>query len=179
MNACRREPTDATPVWLMRQAGRYMKEYRELRSRMGFLELCRRADLAAEITVRAAQKLGVDAAIIFSDLLLIAQPMGFELQYDKGEGPVLRPPLQSASQVDRLREVEPRESLGYVLDAIRQTRAQLDDGTPLLGFAGAPFTLASYLIEGGASRSYLRTKALMYRDPGSWRALMEYLARNL
>jgi uroporphyrinogen decarboxylase len=179
MKACRREPTDATPVWLMRQAGRYMKEYRDLRAQMPFLELCRNPDLAAEITVRAAQKLGVDATIIFADLLLIAEPMGFDLRYDKGEGPAVRPALRAASQVDRLREVEPRESLGYLLEAIRRARSQLDRGTPLLGFAGAPFTLASYLIEGGSSRNYRHTKTLMYRDPGSWRALMEYLARNL
>jgi uroporphyrinogen decarboxylase len=179
MKACRREPTDATPVWLMRQAGRYLKQYRDLRARMSFLELCKNSTLAAEIAVAAAQQLGVDAAIIFADLLLIAEPMGFELQYDKSEGPAVMPPIRKPSDVDRLREVQPRESLGYLLDAIRQARAELDQRRPLLGFAGAPFTLASYLIEGGASRIYSRTKTLMYRDPGAWRALMEYLTRNL
>src|SRR5439155_11438283 len=174
MKACRREPTDATPVWLMRQAGRYMKEYRDLRAQVSFLEVCKNPDLVVEITVSAARKLGVDAAITFADLLLIAEPMGFDLRYDKDEGPAVRPALRAASQVDRLREVEPRESLGYLLQAIRQARSQLDRGTPLLGFAGAPFTLASYLIEGGSSRNYRHTKTLMYRDPGSWRALMEY-----
>src|SRR5438128_253868 len=179
MKACRREPTDATPVWLMRQAGRYMKEYRDLRAQMPFLELCRNPDLAAEITVRAAQKLGVDAAIIFADLLLIAEPMGFDLQYDKGEGPAIKPPIRGASDLERLREVEPQDALAYLLEAIRRARAELDPGIPLLGFAGAPFTLASYLIEGGASRDYRHTKAMMYRDPEAWRALVEHLARNL
>ena len=179
MKACRLETTALTPVWLMRQAGRYMKDYRELRARTPFLELCKNAPLAAEITVRAAEKLGVDAAIIFSDLLLIAEPMGLELQYDKTDGPVISPPLRAAADVDHLRDVEPGESLNYVLEAIRQARASLDASLPLLGFAAAPFTLASYLIEGGASRDYRRTKSIMYQDPEAWRALMEYLARNL
>jgi uroporphyrinogen decarboxylase len=178
MKACRREPTDRTPVWLMRQAGRYMKEYRDLRAQVPFLEVCKNPDLVVEITVSAARKLGVDAAIIFADLLLIAEPMGFDLRYDKGEGPAIKPPLRAASDLERLREVEPQESLTYLLEAIRRTRAELDPEIPLLGFAGAPFTLASYLIEGGASRDYRHTKAMMYRDPEAWRALMEHLARN-
>lgn len=179
MKACRREPVDATPVWLMRQAGRYMKEYRDLRARVPFLELCKNPGLVSEVTVSAASKLGVDAAIIFADLLLIAEPLGFTLEYDTGEGPVVKPALRQASDVDRLREVEPQESLSYFYDAIRQTRADLHPGLPLIGFAAAPFTLASYLIEGGGSRNYVHTKRLMYRDPGAWRALMEHLARNL
>ena len=179
MKACRREPTDATPVWLMRQAGRYMKEYRDLRAQVSFLEVCKNPDLVVEITVSAARKLGVDAAIIFADLLLIAEPMGFDLRYDKGEGPAIKPPIRGASDLERLREVEPQTALAYLLEAIRRARAELDPGIPLLGFAGAPFTLASYLIEGGASRDYRHTKAMMYRDPEAWRALMEHLARNL
>jgi len=179
MKACRREPTDATPVWLMRQAGRYMKEYRDLRAQVSFLEVCKNPDLVVEITVSAARKLGVDAAIIFADLLLIAEPMGFDLRYDKGEGPAIKPPIRGASDLERLREVEPQDALAYLLEAIRRARAELDPGIPLLGFAGAPFTLASYLIEGGASRDYRHTKAMMYRDPEAWRALMEHLARNL
>lgn len=178
MKACRREPVDMTPVWLMRQAGRYMKDYRELRARVPFLELCKSPDLVAEITVSAAEKLGVDAAILFADLLLIVEPLGFELEYEKGEGPQVRPTIGSAADVDRMCEVEP-EALGYVFEAIRRTRAALRPELPLLGFAAAPFTLASYLIEGGGSRSYTRTKAFMYSDPGAWRALMEHLARNL
>lgn len=179
MKACRLEPVDRTPVWLMRQAGRYMKEYRELRARVPFLELCKRPDLAAEITATAARRLGVDAAIIFADLLLIAEPLGFKLAYDQGEGPRLEPALRDAAAVGHLREVHPEDSLGYVFEAIRQTRAALDPMLPLLGFAAAPFTLASYLIEGGGSRNYRHTKALMLEDGGAWRALMEHLAHNL
>jgi len=179
MKACRFEAVDATPVWLMRQAGRYMKEYRDLRARVPFLELCKNPALVSEVTVTAAEKLGVDAAIIFADLLLIVEPLGLHLEYDKGEGPVISPGLREAADIDRLREVVPEESLAYFYDAIRQTRSDLNRKLPLIGFAGCPFTLASYLIEGGGSRNYRHTKALMYRDAGAWRALMEFLARNL
>ena len=179
MKACRREPVDATPVWLMRQAGRYMREYRDLRARIPFLTLCKDPSLVSEVTVTAAQKLGVDAAIIFADLLLIVEPLGFGLEYGSGDGPLVSPPLREAANVDRLREVEPQESLGYLFEAIRQTRADLQPEIPLLGFAAAPFTLASYLIEGGGSRNYIHTKKLMYGEPEAWRALMEHLARNL
>jgi uroporphyrinogen decarboxylase len=178
MKACRREPVDVTPVWLMRQAGRYMKQYRELRARVPFLKLCKSPDLVAEITVTAAEKLRVDAAILFADLLLIVEPLGFELEYEKGEGPQVRPAIRGAEDVDRLREVEPG-ALGYVFDGIRRTRSALKPGLPLLGFAAAPFTLASYLIEGGGSRSYALTKAFMYSDAGAWRTLMEHLTHNL
>jgi uroporphyrinogen decarboxylase len=179
MKACRLEPVDATPIWLMRQAGRYMREYRELRARVPFLELCKNPQLVSEVTVTAAERLGVDAAIIFADLLLIVEPLGYQLEYDRGEGPVIKPRLAQPDDVGRLREVEPEESLGYVFDAIRQTRADLNPRTPLIGFAGAPFTLASYLIEGGGAKNYRHTKTLMYRDPGAWCALMEHLARSL
>jgi uroporphyrinogen decarboxylase len=179
MKACRREPVDSTPIWLMRQAGRYMKEYRELRAKVPFLELCKSPELVSEITVTAADRLGVDAAIIFADLLLIVEPLGLHLEYDKGEGPVIAPKLRKPADVDRLREVEPEESLGYLYEAIRRTRADLNPKIPLIGFAGAPFTLASYLIEGGGSRNYRHTKSLMYSDAGAWRALMEHLARSL
>jgi uroporphyrinogen decarboxylase len=176
MKSCRREPVDATPVWLMRQAGRFMKEYRELRARVPFLELCKNPDLVAEVTVGAARKLGVDAAIIFADLLLIIEPLGLELEYGKGEGPIIRPALREPGDVDRLRNVEPEESLGYLYEAIRRTRAALPPDLPLIGFAGAPFTVASYMIEGGASKTFRHTKTLMYRDEGAWRALMERLS---
>ena len=179
MKACRLEPVDATPVWLMRQAGRYLPEYRELRERVPFLDLCKTPELSAEVAVNAAQRLGVDAAIIFADLLLIAEPLGFQLAYDRGEGPGLEPALREPADVDRLREVNPEDTLDYLFNAIRRTRAELDSALPLLGFAGAPFTLASYLIEGGGSRHYRHTKALMFGDAGAWRALMEHLARNL
>lgn len=179
LKACRREPVDSTPIWLMRQAGRYMKEYRDLRAKVPFLELCKNPALVSEVTVTAAERLKVDAAIIFADLLLIVEPLGFELEYDKGEGPVITPKLQKPADVDRLREVVPEESLRYLYDAIRQTRADLNPKLPLIGFAGAPFTLASYLIEGGGSKNYRHTKTLMYADSGAWRALMEHLARSL
>ena len=179
MRACRKQPVDATPIWLMRQAGRYMKEYRELRAKVPFLALCKNPRLVSEVTVTAARKLGVDAAIIFADLLLIVEPLGFSLVYGPGEGPIIKPALRSAREVDQLREVDPQQSLAYLYDAIRQTRADLDPKLPLIGFAACPFTLASYLIEGGGSRNYRHTKGLMYRDPGAWRALMEHLARNL
>jgi uroporphyrinogen decarboxylase len=163
----------------MRQAGRYMKEYRELRAKVPFLELCKNPDLVSEVTVTAARKLGVDAAIIFADLLLIVEPMGFGLAYDQGEGPSIRPALRSPDDLARLQEVEPQQSLAYLYDGIRRTRANLDPEMPLIGFAACPFTLASYLIEGGGSRNYRYTKAMMYRDAGAWQGLMEHLARNL
>jgi uroporphyrinogen decarboxylase len=178
LKACRREPVDVTPVWLMRQAGRYMKSYRELRARVPFLELCMSPDLVAEVTVGAAETLGVDAAILFADLLLILEPLGFELEYEKGEGPQVRPAIRNSADIDRISELQPG-ALDYVYQGIGRTRAALSPSLPLIGFAAAPFTLASYLIEGGGSRNYTRTKAFMHRDPGAWRALMERLAHNL
>jgi uroporphyrinogen decarboxylase len=179
MKACRREPVDATPVWLMRQAGRYQKEYRELRARVPFLDLCKSPELVAKVTISAAKSIGADAAIIFADLLLIAEPLGFKLAYEKGEGPQIWPPIRKASEIGRLKEVEPADSLDYLMKAIRMTRLELDPELPLIGFGGAPFTLASYLIEGGASRNFRLTKALMYQDPVAWAMLMSHLARNL
>ncbi len=179
MKACRCEPVDATPIWLMRQAGRYMKDYRDLRARVPFLDLCKNPALVSEVTVTAAEKLGVDAAIIFADLLLIVEPLGLHLEYGKGEGPIITPPLRDARDIGRLADVNPEAALAYFYEGIRQTRSDLNPRLPLLGFAGCPFTLASYLIEGGGSRNYRYTKAMMYRAPGAWRALMEHLARNL
>jgi uroporphyrinogen decarboxylase len=179
MRACRRETVPYTPVWLMRQAGRYMREYREVRAHVGFLELCKTPELAAEVTVTAAERLQVDAAIIFADILLIIEPMGIELEFAKGEGPVIHNPVRSARDVERLREVEDIEALGYVMEAIRQTRRALPPALPLIGFSGAPFTLASYIIEGGGSRNYVHTKSLMYADAGAWHALMSLIARAL
>lgn len=177
MKAARREPTARTPVWLMRQAGRFQPEYRQLREKVPFLELCKTPDLCAEIACTTVERLGVDAAILFSDLLVILEPMGMALEYLPGDGPVLHNPLRSAADVDRLLELESAEPLAYVMEAVRKTRASLDEALPLIGFAGAPFTLAAYAIEGGSSRDYRRTKALMYRDTGAWDALMGRLAR--
>jgi uroporphyrinogen decarboxylase len=179
MKACRLERVDATPVWLMRQAGRYLKEYQALRARTSFLGLCKSPVKAAEVTVMATERIGADAAITFSDLLLIAEPMGFSLEYDNEPAPRATPALRTASDLNRLKEVEPQESLGYVFEAINRARSMLDPSKPLIGFAGAPFTLASYLIEGGPSKSFRHTKTLMFREPEAWRELMDYLVRNL
>jgi uroporphyrinogen decarboxylase len=176
--ACRRQPTPYTPVWIMRQAGRYMAEYREVRARLGFLELCKTPDMAAEVTITAVEKLGVDAAIIFADILLVLEPMGAGLEFAPGDGPVIHRPVREPADIDRLHDVEP-EALSYVYEAVRRARAGLRPEIPLIGFAGAPFTLASYLIEGGGSRDYARTKRLMHGDPGAWDALMQHLVRAL
>jgi uroporphyrinogen decarboxylase len=177
MKAVRREPVAHTPIWLMRQAGRYMPEYRELRQKVSFLELCKNPDLCAEVMLEAVERLGVDAAIIFSDLLLILEPMGIDLEFSAGEGPVLKNPIRTAADVDRMGELETVEPLNYVMETVRKTRAGLSESLPLIGFAGAPFTLAAYTIEGGSSRDYRRAKSLMYTDTGAWDALMGRLAR--
>ena len=179
MRACRREPAPYTPVWLMRQAGRYMPEYREVRARTSFLELCKTPELAAEVTVYAAERLKVDAAIIFADILLIIEPMGLDLEFSKGEGPLIHNPVRAARDVDRLREVEDVAALDYVYEAIRLTRCALPPHVPLIGFAGAPFTLASYIVEGGASKNYVHTKTLMHNDSGAWHAMMSRISRAL
>ena len=179
MRACRREQTPYTPVWLMRQAGRYMKEYREVRARHSFLEMCKRPEVASEVTVYAAHRLNVDAAIIFADILLIIEPMGLDLEFARGEGPVIHNPVRTAADVDRVREVEDVNFLDYVYEAIRITRRELRPHVPLIGFCGAPFTLASYICEGGGSKNYVNTKRLMYTDPGAWHALMSRIARAL
>jgi uroporphyrinogen decarboxylase len=177
MRACRREPTGYTPIWLMRQAGRYMPEYRRIREQHGFLELCRNPQLCSEIMCTAVERLGVDAAILFSDLLPILEPMGMDLEFAQGEGPVIHNPLRESADVERVVELDSADALAFVVDAVRQTRADLPAHIPLIGFAGAPFTLASYAIEGGASRDFLHTKTLMYRDAGAWESLMGRLSR--
>jgi uroporphyrinogen decarboxylase len=177
LKAARREPVEHTPIWLMRQAGRYMPEYRELRQKISFLELCKNSDLSAEVMITAVQRLGVDAAILFSDLLLILEPLGIGLEFSAGEGPVLGNPVRTAADVDRLAELETIDPLAYVIDTVRKTRAGLPEAIPLIGFAGAPFTLAAYAIEGGSSRDYRLAKSLMYNDTGAWDALMGRLAR--
>jgi uroporphyrinogen decarboxylase len=175
LKACRREVAGVTPIWLMRQAGRYMPEYRELRSKVAFLDLCRRPELAAEVTVTAADRLGVDAAILFADILLILEPLGFMLEFSKGEGPVIHNPVKTSSDVDRLQPLIDLEPLAFVPAAVRMIRAALPASVALIGFAGAPFTLACYAIEGGSSRHYDRAKAFMYRDSAAWDKLMETL----
>jgi len=175
--ACRRQPTAFTPVWLMRQAGRYLPEYRAVRSRLSLLDLCKTPEAAAEVTVTAARKLGVDAAIIFADILLVAEPMGVGLAFVKGEGPMIERPVRSRADVDRLRDVDPAEDVPFVFEAVRLARRELAGRIPLIGFAGAPFTLASYLIEGHPSQGFFLTKRLMYAEPETWGSLMERLTR--
>ena len=177
--ACRREKTPYTPVWLMRQAGRYMEEYRELRAKFSFLDLCKRPDLAAEITVTPVERLGVDAAILFADILLLLEPMGVGLEYTKEDGPMIQRPVRTGPDVDRLLEFAPEKAFPFVFETVRKSCAALNGKVPLIGFSGAPFTLASYLIEGGGSRNYLHTKHLIYSDPGAWSALMERLSRAI
>ncbi|HWZ92644.1 MAG TPA: uroporphyrinogen decarboxylase [Polyangiaceae bacterium] len=172
LRACRREPVDATPIWFMRQAGRYMPEYRALRAKYTLLELCKNPELACEVTLQPVLAHGVDAAILFADILLPLEPMGAPFEFAKGEGPVIHHPVRDRKAVDALRVIDPEEGLGYVLDAIKLIRKELDGKTPLIGFAGAPFTLASYLIEGGKSSNYALTKRMMYGEPDTWHALM-------
>lgn len=179
MRACRRQSVPFTPVWLMRQAGRYMKEYREVRAKSSFLELCKTPELAAEVTVYAAHRLNVDAAIIFADILLILEPLGIEIEFAKGDGPKIHNPIKTGLDVERVREVETTDSLSYVFEAIKKTRADLRPNIPLIGFAGAPFTLASYMIEGGGSKNYVDTKTLMYTDSGAWHEMMGRISRAL
>jgi uroporphyrinogen decarboxylase len=169
LRACRREAVDKTPVWFMRQAGRYMPEYRALREKHSLLTLCRTPELAVEVTLQPVRALGVDAAILFSDLLLPLEPMGIPFDFQAGEGPVIERPLRSRADIEALRRFDPRAELGMVLEAIRLLRRELE--IPLIGFAGAPFTLASYAIEGGHSASFALTKGLMYGDPDSWHRL--------
>jgi uroporphyrinogen decarboxylase len=175
LRACRREPTDVTPVWFMRQAGRYMEEYRALRAKRTLLELCKTPELAVEVTLQPL-RLGMDAAILFADILLPLEPMGAPFEFAKGEGPVVHAPVRDRASIDALRVFDPEEGLGYVLEAVRLLRRELDGKTPLIGFAGAPFTIASYLVEGGKSSDYRRTKQLMWAEPDSWALLMGKIA---
>jgi len=176
LRACRGQAVPYTPVWFMRQAGRYLPEYRAIRERASLLEICRTPDLAAEVTLQPVERLGVDAAILFADILLPFEPLGLGLSFAKGEGPVVARPIRSPADVARLPEVDPTESLGYVLEAARASRRALDGRVPLIGFAGAPFTLASYAIEGGGSRDFVTTKRFMYQEPDAWHRLLDRLA---
>ena len=178
VRACKSLPVDSTPVWFMRQAGRYMPEYRAVRKRHSLVEICKDPALAAEVTITAAEKLGVDAAIIFADLLLPLEPMGLDFHFEAGEGPVVEKPVRTAKDISRL-HADAAGDLGYVAESIRRVVQHFGARLPVIGFSGAPFTLASYMIEGGSSRSYLETKKLMYRDPKAWDALMKKLVAVL
>jgi uroporphyrinogen decarboxylase len=176
LRACRCEPVDVTPVWFMRQAGRYMPEYRAIRERFGLLDICRSPELAVEVTLQPVEAIEVDAAIIFSDLLLPLEPMGLPFSFVKGEGPAFDNPIRHEADIDRLRRIDPRQDLSHLLDTIRLAREALAGRVPLIGFAGAPFTLASYAIEGGPSRDFAKTKSLMYGAPEAWHKLAALLA---
>jgi uroporphyrinogen decarboxylase len=171
LDACRRRPTDVRPVWFMRQAGRYMKPYRDIRQKHGILDICKRPDLAAEVTLQPVEILDVDAAIIFADLLLPVEPMGLRLRFAAGEGPVIDNPVRTSSDIDSL-SISNTDDLGYVGESIQQVVKALAGRVPVIGFVGAPFTMASYMIEGGPSRTFLKTKTMMYRDETLWRRLM-------
>jgi len=173
LRACRREPVDCTPVWMMRQAGRYMAEYRALREKYSLLELCKTPELAMQVTLQPL-RLGMDAAILFADILLPLEPMGAPFEFAKGEGPVIHAPMSTKADVDKLRVMDPQDGLQYVLDAIKLLKKELK--IPLIGFAGAPFTLSSYLVEGGKSTHFAKTKKLMYSEPETWNTLVGKLA---
>ncbi len=173
LRACRRQPVDRTPVWFMRQAGRYMKEYRALREKHSILALAKTPELACEVTLQPVRAMPVDAAIIFADILLPIEPMGAKLRF--APAPCIDNPIRTPGDVARLRSFDPREGLSFVLQAIRLTKSELG-GLPLIGFAGAPFTLASYLIEGGPSKDFAKTKAFMHENPAAWERLMKKIA---
>jgi uroporphyrinogen decarboxylase len=178
VRACKRLPVDTTPVWFMRQAGRYMPEYRAVRREHSILEICKTPKLAAEVTITAAEKLGVDAAIIFADLLLPLEVMGMPFHFAAGEGPVIEKPLRSAGDIKNLRD-DRAADLGYIAESVRMVAKHFESRVPVIGFCGAPFTLASYMIEGGGSRNYIETKKMMYTAPQAWDSLMRKLVRVL
>ena len=174
LNACQRQSVDATPIWLMRQAGRYMSEYRALRQKYGILEIIKTPELACEVTMQPINAFDLDAAIIFADILPPLEGMGLSLEFVKGEGPVIHNPVRAAADIAALRTPPPEESLAFTLEAIRLARQELSGkGIPLIGFSGAPFTLASYAIEGGSSRNWVHAKGLMMSQPALWRELMD------
>lgn len=174
LRACLRQPVDMTPVWFLRQAGRYMPEYQAVRRNHSLLAICKSPELAAEVTITAAEKLDVDAAIIFADLLLPLEPLGLDFTFQSGEGPVVHRPVRTFEDISGLR-IDRTAELGYVSEAIRRVQDHFGQQKAVIGFCGAPFTLASYMIEGGGSRHYIGTKRLMYSDPGAWRTLLEKL----
>ncbi len=175
INACRRQPVDCTPVWMMRQAGRYLPEYREIRAKHTFLEMCKTPELAAEVTIQPIRRYEIDAAIIFADILLPLEPMGIGLEFAKGEGPVIHNPVRTMSDVQKLKPIDAATQIEYLMTAIKIVLKELNGKVPLIGFSGAPFTLASYIIEGGGSRNYEHAKTMMFAEPKAWHKLMEHL----
>ena len=179
LRACHRLPTASTPVWFMRQAGRYMPEYHAIREKYSLIEICQHPEIAAEVTMQPVRALGVDAAILFADILLPVIPLGLGLEFAKGEGPVIASSVRTLEDVRAMKPFDAESDLGYVMDAIRILRNELPHNIPLIGFCGAPFTVASYIIEGGSSREFLKTKTMMYSAPEVWHALMEKLSNVL
>jgi uroporphyrinogen decarboxylase len=179
LRACRRQPTEYTPVWLMRQAGRYMKEYMAIRGKHTFLEMCKTPELACEVTLQPIKAFALDAAIIFADILLPLEGMGIKLEFAKNEGPQIKNPVRTKKDIDAVRIINPAQDVPYLIKAIKMVKSELNGKVPLIGFSGAPFTLASYIIEGEGSRNYIHTKSLMYSDPGAWKAFMEKIAEIL
>ncbi|MDB4614085.1 uroporphyrinogen decarboxylase [bacterium] len=179
LKAARLEPTDTTPIWIMRQAGRYMPEYMAVRNKVTFIELCKTPELAAEVTLTAQQILGVDAAILFADLLPLLEPMGIDLEYIKGKGPVIHNPLRTVAEVDAIKPITNFDDMGFVYDTVKLVREGLPADIPLIGFAGLPFTLASYCIEGGGSKNYVNAKSMMYNEPSAWHGLMQKLVESV
>ncbi|HRC54767.1 MAG TPA: uroporphyrinogen decarboxylase [Kofleriaceae bacterium] len=177
LRACRRQPVERTPVWMMRQAGRYLPSYREVRSRSSFLEMCRTPALACEVTLQPIDQLGFDAAILFSDILITLPAMGLEVAFPEA-GPKIQAPVRTAAGIDALVVPDPEQEVGYVMEAVRQIRRALQNRVPLIGFAGAPFTMATYAVEGGGSKDYPHTKALLFGDPASAHRLLDKLART-
>lgn len=177
LRACRREPVDATPVWFMRQAGRFLPEYRKIREKYDVISICKNPDLCAEVTALPVRTLGVDAAIMFADIMLPLESMGVGFKIEEGLGPVIDEPILSSKSANSLTDLDPKNDVPFVLEAIAQTKKTLN--VPLIGFSGAPFTLASYLIEGRPSRDFVHTKSLMYRDPKTWHVLLDKLARAM
>jgi len=175
VRAARREATPVTPVWLMRQAGRYLPEYRAIREKHGFLEMCKTPSAAAEVTLQPVRRFALDAAILFADILLLLEPLDVGLEFARGEGPVIHRPVRSEADVARLKPIDVESSVGNVFETVRLVRRELPARVALIGFAGAPFTVASYVVEGGGARDYLHTKRLMYESSAAWHRLMEIL----
>ena len=179
LRACRGEKVDYTPVWLMRQAGRYMKEYQEVRSKVDFLTLCKTPELAAKVTLQPIDILNVDAAILFSDILIPVEAMGMALEFSEKKGPILGEPVRNKSSVDKLIIPDTEDSMPFVLDTIKILRRELADRVPLIGFSGAPYTLATYIIEGGSSKNFVNTKKMMYQNPGLFQGLLEKITATV
>ncbi|TMI36887.1 uroporphyrinogen decarboxylase [Candidatus Bathyarchaeota archaeon] len=177
LRACWRKEAEFTPVWFMRQAGRYLESYRRVRAKNDVLTICKTPELVAKVTVAAVDELGVDAAILFADIMLPLEAMGVKLDLVDGTGPVIENPVAAMEDLEKLKDFSPKDHVPYVLDSVRAVKQALDERVPLIGFSGAPFTLASYLIEGSPSRDFAKTKTMMYSQPELWMALMSRLSR--